>query len=312
MATKSPELSVIITAKDPDDPKLRDLKFSLGLQDFKDFETIIVTEGTSESAKAIGLKKAKGEIVCILASDNYLQDMKFFDKCLKPLREDDTIVGSFPLRYWHYNDDDVLNRYFALFGVNDPVPLYLGKNDRMPYYESEEAFGYPIIFTHDKYFTVNLPYVPTLGDNGFFIRRDILLKADIDNYYHIDVCQDLFNLGYRVYAIVDTSIHHRTGGDIIKFFKKRLKYADKFSQNRRWRMVEKKDLPRLFWFIVSTLTLVYPVYLSIRGYRRIKDKAWFLHLPICLIAIGVYGLWATQKFLSSFVASTEKKTLKTA
>ncbi len=289
------ELSVIITTKNRNDPKLRDLEFSLEHQTYRNFETLIITEGNSETAKAIGLKRAKGKYICILASDNYLNDPQFFAKCLEPFKNKD-IVGSFPVRYWHYKDDNILNRYFALFGVNDPIPLYLNKNDRASYY-TDELCEYPIIFSysHPEYFIVNLESVPTLGDNGFFIRKDILMQADIENYFHIDVCQDLFDLGYKTYAVVNTSIWHRTGGNIIKFFLKRLKYADKFSEGRRWKMLGKKDLPRLLWFIFSTLTLIYPLYLSVKGYRKIKDKAWFLHLPICLITIGVYGVWTLKK-----------------
>ena len=290
-------LSCIITAKDRNDKKLQDLLYSVEQQTFRNFETIIITEGNSETAKAIGLKRAKGQIICILASDNYLHDPRFFEVCLKPF-ENKEIVGSFPLKYWHNREDNILNRYFALFGVNDPIPLYLHKNDRASYY-AEEICNYPILFTysHPEYFIVNLDSVPTLGDNGFFIRKDILMKADIEHYFHIDVCQDVFNLGYKIYAIVNTSIWHRTGGNIIKFFLKRFRYADKFSGGRRWKMVTRQDLPRLFWFIFSTLTLIYPLYLSVKGYRIIKDKAWFLHLLICLITIGVYGLWILKKLI---------------
>lgn len=292
-------LSVIITAKDRQDPKLKDLEWSIKQQTFHDYEVLIITEGNSETAKAIGLKRAKGQIVCILASDNYLNDNKFFEKCLLPL-ENKFIVGSYPLRYYYYKDDDILNRYFALFGVNDPIPLYLNKNDRLPYYEEESYHKMnPLIFQEDLFCPFQLSYVPTLGDNGMFVRRDILMKADIDHYFHIDVFQDLFNLGYRTYAVVNTSIWHKTGGNIWKFFAKRFKYADKFSEGRRWHMVEKKDLPRLAWFIFSTITLVYPLYLSFKGYRIIKDKAWFLHLPICLITIGVYGVLLCKKILKS-------------
>ena len=281
-------LSVIITAKDKENPKLKDLEWSIKQQTFRDFETLIITEGNSETSKAIGLKRAKGQIVCILSSDNYLNDNRFFEKCLKPF-ENKEIIGSYPMRYYYYKDDAILNRYFALFGVNDPVPLYLGKNDRIPYYQ-DLTCGLPFYYYEAS-------FIKTLGDNGMFVRKDILIKADIEHYFHIDVCQDLFNLGYKKYAIVNTSIWHRTGGNIFKFFVKRFKYADKFFEGRRWHMVEKKDLPRLLWFIFSTLTLIYPLYLSFKGYRIIKDKAWFLHLPVCLITIGVYGVLLCKKIL---------------
>lgn len=286
-------LSVIISAKDRNDLKLKDLLYSIEQQTFRDFEILIITEGNSETAKAIGLKRAKGSIICILASDNYLNDDRFFEKCLEPFKNKD-IVGSYPLRYWYYKDDNILNRYFALMGVNDPIPFYLKKADRFAYFVWSGK-------DTDEYYINNLNFIPTLGDNGFFIRKDILIQADIEHYFHIDVCQDLFNLGYRRYALVNTSIWHRTGGNIFKFFLKRFQYADKFSEGRRWHMVEKKDLPRLCWFIISTLTLIYPFYLSVKGYKKVKDIAWFLHPLICLITIGVYGIWIIQKSVLSFV-----------
>lgn len=129
----NPKLSVIITAKDKNDPKLKDLLYSIEQQTFKDYEVIIVTEGDSESAKAIGIKKAKGEIVCILASDNYLDDKDFISKCMMPLNWEIPKFSN-PLYYSYHKEDNILNRYFALFGANDPIPLYLGKNDKFPHF----------------------------------------------------------------------------------------------------------------------------------------------------------------------------------
>ena len=128
------KLSIIITAKDKNDPKLQDLLYSISKQTYpKDLcETLIITEGNSETAKAIGLKKAKGKIVGIFASDNYLNDPVFIAECMRPF-EDSRVVGSYPLRYHYDKKDDILNRYFALMGVNDPIPFYLNKNDRYSY-----------------------------------------------------------------------------------------------------------------------------------------------------------------------------------
>lgn len=299
----NPKLSVIITAKNFQDPKLWDLLDSMDKQTFRDFEIDVVTEGNSESAKAIGVKRAAGEIICILASDNYLNDPEFFEKCLKPF-ETQKVTGAFPIRYFYDRKDNILNRYFALFGVNDPVPLYLHKNDRQTYYD-DEIFGYPTFLGYKNHFIAKLDKIPTMGDNGFFIRKDRLMEADIDHYYHIDVCQDLFEKGYNRYGVVSTSIWHKTGNNFLKFFWKRFRYADQYANNRRWKMVTKKDLPRLIFFILSTLTLIYPLYLSIKGYRIVKDKAWFLHLPVCLITTGVYGAW-TLKRLMNYILGLRK------
>jgi glycosyltransferase involved in cell wall biosynthesis len=285
------KLSVIITAKDKNDQKLKELLYSIEQQTFKDYEVIIVTEGDSESAKAIGIKQAKGEIVCILASDNFLQYSYFFDRAIGFLNKYPELIGAFPMNYWYNEDDNILNRYFALFGVNDPIPLYLHKNDKQPYYNSlgDTSIDYSWEFNR----------VLTFGDNGMFVRRNILIQADIEHYYHIDVFQDLFNKGYKKYGMLNMAIWHRTGGNIFKFFIKRFKYADKFTTSyRRWHMIEtRQDYLRLLWFIFCTITLIQPLYLSVKGYRVIKDKAWFLHPIVCWFTLITYGLWVIKRLV---------------
>ena len=178
------KLSVIITAKDRNNEKLKELEASLARQTFRDFETLVITEGNSETAKAIGLRQARGKYVCILASDNYLNDPQFFEKCIKPLDENSFITGSFPVKYYYNQHDDILNRYFSLFGVNDPIPLFLHKNDRASYYD-DNLLGYPLYLFNvlNDYFIIKLSTVPTLGDNGFFIRKDINHHASLPTIF---------------------------------------------------------------------------------------------------------------------------------
>ena len=275
-------LSVIITAKDKNDPKLKDLIWSIRQQSFKNYEIIVETEGDSESAKGIALLKAKGNIICILASDNYLNDTELFGKVIYQFNNYD-VNGIYPKKYFYYKYDNILNRYFSLFGCNDPIPLYLDKNDKLPYY----------LENHNSEFK-------TFGDNGFFIRKSILLKSDIKHYYHIDNIYDLWEMGYQNIYSIDSVIWHRTGDNIFKFFIKRFKYADKFATPyRRWRMVEKKDLPNLLWFIFCTITLIQPLYLSVKGYRVIKDKAWFLHPIVCWFTLITYGIWTFKRLITN-------------
>lgn len=64
------QLSLVIPCKDISDPKLGELLRSIEAQDFPkdELETLIITEGTSESAKAIGIRRAKGEMIGILST----------------------------------------------------------------------------------------------------------------------------------------------------------------------------------------------------------------------------------------------------
>ncbi len=262
----------MIPAKDVNDPKLAELLKSIDEQDFpkEDMETLVITEGTSESAKAIGIRKAKGDVIGILASDNEL----VWDGFLTYLHHWAWAKGAaYPRFYYHKKDDNILNRYFALIGGNDPLAIYMKKNDRV-----NLATGW---FEEQG----------TIGDNAFFISREAISKTDLDNYYHID---NALETGIFPEP-VDAQIWHKTGGNIFKFFAKRYRYGlqHAFNKNRRWHLVDfrqPKDIMRLLWFILASLTIMHPLITSFRGWIKIKDIAWFFHPAVCLITVIVYSL----------------------
>lgn len=265
-------LSLVIPCRDTSDPKLQELLRSIQAQDFPpdEMETLVITEGTSESAKAIGIRKAKGEVIGILASDNELIHKDHLSYAYDWAKK-----GFFnSALYYHSYSDDILNRYFALIGGNDPLSYYMGKNDKR---------------SHANYKT-NMK--GAIGDNGFFIRKDLIENTDLDNYYHID---NAIEATEGVFGVTtDYPIWHKTGGNIFSFFAKRYKYGMQhaFNKNRRWHLVDFRnptDTRRFLWFIFATLTVLQPLCLSIRGYLKVKDVAWFLHPICCLMTVFTYG-----------------------
>ena len=291
------KFSIIIASKDNDNPKLRECLRSIEEQDYPkdDVEVLVITEGTPESAKAIGLKRSTGEIICFMASD-----CEFIYK--NTLREVEGSIqngyafGAYSFYYYYTKSDYILNRYFALFGFNDPVPFYLGKCDRHPHYKRQTI--YRINFWKRN--------IPTLGDNGFFIRKDLIMRTDLDHYSHIDNCEDLRKIGYYHYALLTIPIHHKTGDNLWLWIKKRFYYAESLNQNRRWKMFSSpKDIVLLLLFILFSLTMAEPLLRGIYGYTKsgIKDKAWFLHPIICFITVFLYGALCL-KFLLLYVRKT--------
>ena len=265
-------LSLVIPCKDINDPKLKELLASIEAQDFNkdELETLIITEGTSESAKAIGIRCAKGEVIGILASDNELTWKNALSSSYKMASEYST---SAPSVYHYKSSDDVLNRYFSLIGGNDVLSFYMRKNDKWSYAGDR---GNPR---------------GSIGDNGFFCKRELLLKTDLDNYYHVDNAIEA--CGEVEYSVMD--IWHKTGGNIFHFFAKRYRYGlqHAFNKNRRWHLVDfskPQDIRRLLWFILASLTIIHPLFLSFRGYRKIQDLAWFYHPIVCLMTIFTYTI----------------------
>lgn len=273
------KLSVIIPVKTERSQALRELVQNLEAQDFpkQNLEILPITEGTSESAKAIGIRRAKGDVICIMASDNLIpaESIKMFSEGHKwAMKHGSAYAGA----YYHSNKMSFLDRYFALIGGNDPLSYYMGKNDRISYIQMQSK-------THEEM---------SFGDNCFFIRKDIIEKSDLDNYYHVDNVYDVKDLTLP-YAMPLVVIHRSGSIGILRFMAKRYRYGlqHAFNPSRRWHLVDfskPKDIWRLAWFIIASVSLIPTLCLSIRGFLKIPDVAWFLHPIVCLATVFTYGI----------------------
>lgn len=261
-----------------------------------------------EACRGVGLKNAKGEIICFIDSDNYLPDEKWLSKMIEPFTIHPEIVGSETLRFGYRRKDNYLNRYFALIGSADPVGLYLGKADKMSYITDEWGLYGMVIFDSKDYFLVKFDpkYFPTLGSNGFCARRKLLLKAKSDpkHYFHIDVPLDLAKLGYSTYAVVRESIIHDTATDLVSFINKRAKYMklhyQKRANDRRYKVFDpqrREDLLRIFLFILFSSTFIQPTYVALKGYLKIRDIAWFVHPIFCFSIMAIYSYTVSEKWI---------------
>ena len=217
--------------------------------------------------------------------------VSFFDK-------EPEVTGVYTWRYTHRRKDKLLNRYFSLFGVNDPVAYFLGKPDRQSYLSSEYSLAGKI---EDKgeYFLVEFTKknMPTLGANGFLIKRELLMKAKVDEkrFFHIDVNWDLIDQGHNKYVVVKNDIIHASGEKFLEYFRKRKKYMEnlylKDLPKRRYLLYKKeRDRPKIIAYSLYALTLIGPTIEAIKGYLRIKDPAWFLHPVVCFLIFWIYFL----------------------
>lgn len=259
-----------------------------------------------ETCKGEGLALAKGELVGLIDSDNYLPNKNWLSSLVRPLVENKDMVGSYTWRFAHRKSDNPWNRYFSLIGSADPVGLYLGKADKMSY-SSDKWKGFGNLLSENKnYIAVELKKerFPTLGSNGFFARRKYLLKgkADINHFFHIDVPFDLLEFGLNKYALVKDVIGHDTAIKFFPYLIKRAKYMQlhyqKRSKVRRYKVYDpKNDNPRLILFIFFSLTFLQPLFVSITGYLKVKDKAWFLHPIFCFSLLVTYALAVLKKII---------------
>lgn len=318
-----PTLSVIIVNRNSA-KKLENSLKSISVQDYpKDLIEILVIDGGSsdnsktiankysanfvdggfpdnqEARRFVGAKLAKNEIIAWVDSDNYLPTKDWFRQMIFPLVTDKNIFAVETLRYSYLKEKGVFNRYCSLFGVNDPVAFYLGKADRETYYQNGWCLMGKAIDC-DKYFNVSFDKdLPTVGCNGFLIRREVLneVLTSPEEFFHIDVIYDLLPLGHHNIAFVKNDIIHDTSDTLGKLIKKRIEYFSHhhvgLAVNRRYKVFDPnnyRDALLLLSFIVYTITILRPLFDAFRGFLKKRDFAWFLHPIVCWCFLYVYGV----------------------
>ncbi len=251
-----------------------------------------------EARRHVGIQNAKNEIIVSIDSDNYMPETNWLQKMVAPLMEDKEIFASQTLYYDYRKFDRYLSRYFSLFGVNDPVAFYLNKADRMAHYNQEWSLAGMAVDKKSYYKVTFDKEMPTVGCNGFLIRRDVInsVLTVPENFFHIDIIYDLVCSGHRNIAFVKTSIVHDTSDNLFHLLKKRFVYfaehSVKLESKRRYKVFDpslRTDKRNLLKFVFYSVTLVKPTYDAIKGFLKKPDLAWFAHPVVCLAFLGTYG-----------------------
>lgn len=277
-------------------------------------KNIIVVPSAQQNAeynKGVGVRQARAELILMLDHDNVLPHKTWLKNMVQPILEHPEIIAAQPLRYHHDFRFSLIDRYLALVGGTDPLAIYLGKADKLSYWDDTyRLFGkatnkgdyYLVVF--DRY------HIPTLGANGFLIRRKILMdnaKTDERRFFHIDVNVDLIRKGYNTYAFIDDSIIHLSGYEnVFNYFKRRVLFVKQYYiqrvQYRRYSVYEKNDRVKLLLFVIFSITFVKPFIDAVRGFRKVSDPAWFLHPFVCFALVLLYGCIAVQSYVENVIA----------
>lgn len=251
----------------------------------------------AEYNKGVAVRIAQGELLLMIDHDNVLPHTKWLLNMIKPFIENKEIIGVETLRYHYDKKGTLLDRYFALFGAGDPLAFYLGKADRLSYiYDTYNLRG-KAKDVGDYYVVKFDPKnVPTLGANGFMVRRKILVEnalVDEKHFFHIDVNVDLIRKGFNTYAFVKDDIIHLTGyNNIFSFLYRRKLFMEQFHikthSERRFSVYLPQDTTNLIKFIIYSITFIKPTFDSLRGYMKVPDVAWFLHPFLCFTLLTIY------------------------
>lgn len=257
----------------------------------------------------IGVKSAKNSIIAIIETDNIPTNTDWLRRMIEPFLVDKKIFCTFNAYNSFSKNMSLLTKYCALFGISDPVLYYLGKSEKMSWHNLIYSKG-EVIKRSPRFTTVRFTKntLPTLGDNGCFVRRDAFLKTSMTEkkFIHLDLFYELLDKGYDTFAAVDIGIIHVTGSNMLKMIRRRLSYRKTFFEKRKderkylvYNPNSLKDKMNLVKFCLFTITLLEPFYESVRGFLKVQEVAWFLHPLMCYIFLIGYAKYEFAKLIKS-------------
>ena len=264
---------------------------------------------TGEAGKSAAVAQATGDLIAFIDSDNIMPGPDWLALMTAPFA-DPEILASEPLEYTCRPTDPEPTRYFALLGMNDPLCLFIGNYDRMCAItgrwtdlkiETEDCGAYLKIR-----FDPSRP-IPTIGANGFIIRRSAIEGLNWTPYwFDVDIVRDLSILKNTHIAKVKCDIVHlycATMSDFARKQQRRVRDFLHFSPNR----TPPHPVPgakRMLFFGIIKFTLAtllhFPLVLQARrGARAKPDIAWRLHNTACRITLRTYAAGVFRKLLGS-------------
>jgi len=251
---------------------------------------------TGEAGKAVGTEMAKNEVVAFIDSDNILPSRNWLRAMVTPFK-DREIAATEPLYFTHRGRDPLIARYCALTGMNDVLCLFLGNYDRYSYMTGKWTESRVHAVDKGDYLLVKLDEmnVPTMGANGFMVRTEAMKSIRYKPYlFDVDTVYQLVKNGRNKFAKVKVGIVHlyaESVEDYVKKTRRRIRdylYYEKHGVRKYpWRRLNKRGILK---FILYTLLILPLVRDSLRGYRRLSDRAWLFHPLACLITLYVYSI----------------------
>ena len=252
---------------------------------------------TGEAGKAAALRQASNEIIASVDSDNILAGRDWLRRMIEPF-EDAEIVAAEPVRYTYRREDGYITRYCAMLGMNDPLCYFLGNYDRECLLSSRwTSMPHQVVSDNGRYLKVRLcpGKMPTIGANGFLIRRsELRLLGTQDYLVDIDILSEILAKDpEKLIAKVNTGIVHVFAGGIRSFLiKQRRRISDyrqavnSYGRSYDWRGM---GFTRVLLFSICCIVVVPLLVQSLLGYARKRDPSWFMHPVFCIVTFWIYA-----------------------
>lgn len=260
-----------------------------------------------ERGKSIGLAAAASEFVFLLDSDNRLPSPDWLRLAVRVLRDHADVTGVQAARFSYSPGDPPANRYCSLYGIGDPVAYYLHRQDHLSRIDTDWTLNGTVVERCPEYFLVRFTpeTMPTIGSQGFLTRRSLLLMTNwTPALFHVDSNLELVEAGHSLYAFLRRDVTHDYVRSISHLCCKLARNATLFyAQQGQRKHVWTVSRPALIRDLLIMMTLAVPLRDAWRGYRRLRDPAWFLHPLLCvyvpLMYVFLLARWRWQSSIGA-------------
>ena len=251
---------------------------------------------TSESGKALGIKKSTGEFIALIDSDNILPSTDWLNTMLLPFKVP-SVIGSEPWEYTYRPQGGFIERYSSLTGVNDPYALIANIYDRRNLLRLNwNGLHLPVI-DHRYYQSFRLTNnmsLPSIGANGTIYRQSFLKDFSSDYLIDVDIVSKFLSTSNcLIFAKVKCGIiHSYCESSILKFIKKQnRRVVDLFiyQSKRPGNLIRSHFIGNLKF--VFYVILIFPMLFdTLKGFIKKPDPAWLFHPLACVITLYIYGV----------------------
>ncbi len=246
-----------------------------------------------ERGKSIGLAHAQSEFILLIDSDNRLPRADWLRLAVTALIEHPDVVGAQAAWFAYDRRDPPANRYCSLFGIGDPVAYYLRRQDHLSHLDTDWTLSGQIVERAPTHFLVRFTpqTMPTVGSQGFLTRKSLLLQTNWSPaLFHVDSNLQLVAAGHDLYALLRCEVTHDYVRSIAHLSGKlhrnaRLFYSQQATREHVWTM----STSTIALSLLKMVTVVIPLHDAWRGYRRLRDPAWFIHPILCVFVPVMYA-----------------------
>lgn len=260
----------------------------------------------AEPGVSLAISKASGEIIMILAVDNFLDDPESLSKTAKAF-SNKNVFAAFP-RHESSPTDSIYTKYINTF--TDPFNHFVygyaanGRTFKKVYnvLESNEIY--------DVYNFTSSRDIPLIAfAQGFAVRSSYVRKTK-DSMDDIKPVMDIINEGKKIAFIHSVSLFHHTVNSLAHFIRKQrwatrnvLEKKEYGISYRSFKLSSSQRFRMKIWPLYA-VSFVIPMVFSFFHLIKDREVMWLAHAPLCFVSAtaSVYEVLVYNMFHKEIVS----------